>query len=36
VLLAAVLEKNRHERQQLVLPTTLVVRQSCGGGGQPV
>jgi LacI family transcriptional regulator len=32
VLLAAVQEKNRHERQQLVLPTTLVVRQSCGGG----
>src|SRR5580704_3536107 len=34
VLLAAVHEKNRHERQQLVLPTTLVVRQSCGGGQQ--
>jgi LacI family transcriptional regulator len=30
VLLAAVQEKNRHERQQVVLPTTLVVRQSCG------
>jgi LacI family transcriptional regulator len=32
VLLAAVHEKNRHERQRVVLPTTLVVRQSCGGG----
>jgi LacI family transcriptional regulator len=32
VLLAAVHEKNRHERQQVVLPTTLVVRQSCGSG----
>jgi len=32
VLLAAVQEKNRHERQQVVLPTTLVVRQSCGIG----
>ncbi len=31
VLLAAVQEKNRHERRQVVLPTTLVVRQSCGG-----
>jgi LacI family transcriptional regulator len=30
VLLAAVQEKNRHERQQVTLPTTLVVRQSCG------
>jgi len=33
VLLAAVQEKNRHERQQVVLPTTLVVRQSCGTDG---
>jgi LacI family transcriptional regulator len=32
VLLAAVQEKNRHERQRVVLPTTLVVRQSCGSG----
>ena len=32
VLLAAVQEKNRHERQQVVLPTTLVVRHSCGCG----
>lgn len=31
VLLAAVQEKNRHGRQQVTLPTTLVVRQSCGG-----
>jgi LacI family transcriptional regulator len=31
VLLAAVQEKNRHERRQVVLPTTLIVRQSCGG-----
>ena len=30
VLLAAVQEKNRHERRQIILPTTLVVRQSCG------
>jgi LacI family transcriptional regulator len=32
VLLAAVSEKNRHERRQVVLSTTLVIRQSCGGG----
>jgi len=34
VLLAAVQERNRHERRQLVLPTTLVIRQSCGGVSQ--
>jgi LacI family transcriptional regulator len=34
VLLEAVQEKNRHERRQVTLPTTLVVRQSCGGGEQ--
>lgn len=32
VLLAAVKEKNQHERRQVTLPTTLVVRQSCGRG----
>lgn len=32
VLLAAVQEKNQHERRQVTLPTTLVVRQSCGRG----
>jgi LacI family transcriptional regulator len=32
VLLTAIGEKNRHERRHLVNPTTLVVRQSCGGG----
>jgi LacI family transcriptional regulator len=32
VLLAAVSEKNLHERRQVVLSTTLVIRQSCGGG----
>ncbi|HZS62647.1 MAG TPA: LacI family DNA-binding transcriptional regulator [Gemmatimonadaceae bacterium] len=36
VLLAAVKEKNRHERGQVVLPTTVVVRKSCRGGSQPV
>jgi LacI family transcriptional regulator len=31
-LLAAIAEKNRHQRRQVVLPTTLVVRESCGAG----
>jgi LacI family transcriptional regulator len=35
VLLAAVSEKNQHERRQIVLSTTVVIRQSCGGGRNP-
>jgi LacI family transcriptional regulator len=33
-LLHAVEEKNRHEKQQETLPTTLVIRQSCGSAGR--
>jgi LacI family transcriptional regulator len=29
-LINAVREKNSHEKQQLILPTTLVIRESCG------
>jgi LacI family transcriptional regulator len=35
-VLRAVREKNTHRRQQVVLPTTLAIRESCGcdGGGE--
>ena len=31
MLLRAIEEKNQHEKQQETLPTTLVIRESCGG-----
>jgi hypothetical protein len=31
MLLEAVASKNQHQRRQELLPTTLVVRASCGG-----
>lgn len=34
-LLQAVDSKNEHERRQETVPTTLVVRDSCGGASQP-